>query len=237
MKNNDFISEADRKTGIHRIIEMSSICAFLVMEFLLFKRVWESRIHFNSDIFGSSLSVLLTVILSYIAADFISGYVHFLGDSFGDENTPILGQSFIRPFREHHTDPKGITRHDFIETNGNNCIVSLPAQAAVYFLQVPTSAVWNLISLFTAFLLLWVFFTNQFHKWAHEDFPPRGAVFLQKAGIILSPEHHSVHHRSPYDRFYCITSGWLNPLLDRMNFFSWNRKIINKSFNKDKMHD
>ncbi|EQA44581.1 kua-ubiquitin conjugating enzyme hybrid localization domain protein [Leptospira broomii serovar Hurstbridge str. 5399] len=58
--------------------------------------------------------------------DFISGFVHFLGDSFGNERTPYIGKVFIFPFREHHADPKGITRHDFVETNGNNCLVSLP---------------------------------------------------------------------------------------------------------------
>ena len=58
-------------------------------------------------------------------SDFASGLVHWAADNWGSPEWPLVGSSFIRPFRNHHFDPMALTRHDFIELNGNNCIVAL----------------------------------------------------------------------------------------------------------------
>ena len=69
--------------------------------------------------------------IGLLVADLVSGMAHWAGDTLMREDTPVVGPHFIRPFREHHIDPKAITRHDFIETNGNNCIASMPVLGAV----------------------------------------------------------------------------------------------------------
>jgi len=84
----------------------------------------------------------------------------------------------------------------------------------------------RLANAMTFSLCLAIFGTNQFHKWAHMDEPPRYARMLQKASLILPPEHHAVHHTAPYAKYYCITVGWMNEALFRLRFFQTLEKTI-----------
>jgi len=61
--------------------------------------------------------------------------------------------------------------------------------------------------------------TNQFHKWAHQESPSAFARWLQRKRLVLEPLHHKLHHTQPFDVNYCITNGWLNPLLNKLKFF------------------
>lgn len=148
-----------------------------------------------------------------LLADLVSGLVHWGFDTWGTEATPVLGWSFIRPFREHHTDPLGITRHDWIETNGNNAIGTLPLLGLGLALPPGFAAA------LCGWLAVWVMATNQIHKWAHQPSVPTPVAWLQRRGLILGREHHGVHHAAPHDGAYCITLGLCNPLLDAVGFF------------------
>ncbi len=173
--------------------------------------------------------ILAAILCGYLAADFVSGYVHWLGDTWGSTEMPVLGKALIRPFREHHVDQKAITRHDFVETNGNNCLISIPV--AVMSLCIPLAVgPWHWARLFLATFLgamiFWVMATNQFHKWAHTDNPMKVVAWLQRIHLILPPEHHAIHHRAPFAKYYCITVGWLNWPLDKLRFFQISERLI-----------
>src|ERR1700682_2595422 len=87
---------------------------------------------------------LSAFMLGFVAADFISGFVHWAADTWGPPGGPIIGKGLIRPFREHHVDQKEITRHDFIETNGNNCFISIPV--AVGAALLPDGTAWFFVA-------------------------------------------------------------------------------------------
>ena len=172
--------------------------------------------------------LLAAVLCGYLAADFVSGYVHWLGDTWGSLKTPLLGNAMIRPFREHHVDQKAITRHDFIETNGNNCLISIPVGVMCVSMPVGPGehqAFWLFLASFLGSMIFWVMATNQFHKWAHTDSPPPVVSWLQRLHLILPPEHHAIHHAAPYSKYYCITVGWLNWPLHKIKFFPTLEKL------------
>ena len=207
----------------HRALEIASIAfVFLALACLAFRIC-----HAVAGARGL-FYVATTALGGYLVADFLSGFVHWAGDTIGDQNTPIFGPNFVTPFRYHHVDPKDITRHDFIETNGNNCIVVAPILALLLLVTPKTTGWFFYLCAVMAFTSWFIFCTNQFHKWAHDDNPTRLVRMLQRAGLILSPEHHAIHHASPQDKSYCITVGWMNPVLDRISFFRICEAIIGR---------
>lgn len=169
--------------------------------------------------FDDTAVLACALLCASLFADFGSGMVHWWADTWGSENWPIVGKALIGPFREHHVDPKAITHHDFLETNGASSFVVLPLLGgAIVCAHHPGE--WFMFGSALLGATAWLTLgTNQIHKWAHADRPPGFVRFLQYWGVLLSPDVHAQHHSAPFDRYYCITHGWLNPLLTRIKFF------------------
>ncbi len=165
--------------------------------------------------------IAIAVPLSFVLGDLVTGVVHWAADTYGTDETPIIGHSLVRPFRLHHIYPKDICTHNVVTTLGNSCILGVPLLSfCLYFLwddDVPARTAFATFT--TAVVSLVTVATNQFHKWAHQDAPPLLARLLQRAHLVLTPSNHQTHHTDPFDNYYCITNGWMNALLHRLKFF------------------
>jgi hypothetical protein len=211
MKNEKTLIEY---TKTQRTIEIASIATFFIIFTLNIEKI-------NQATVSKNLFFLLSAFFAgMIGSDLVSGVVHWAADTWGSPTWPIVGKSLIRSFREHHVDPLAITRHDFIETNGNNCLVSVPVLLTLYFMPInQRHHTFFFMQVTMLSLTFWIFLTNQFHKWSHQNENNTLITVLQNFHLILPRGHHGDHHDLPHMNSYCITTGWLNGPLDRLGFF------------------
>ena len=213
IKMQDAKELASGYSGWFRTVEVLSIITFFSLIAAIAWKVYPR----TSD---SPWLVLGSFMVGYIAADLVSGLVHWLADTWGATDMPVIGKALLRPFREHHVDEKAMTHHDYIETNGANCMISLPGIALSLWCNWDTK-LGLFFGMFWAGVMLFIMMTNQFHKWAHLDadkLTPTVA-FFQNTRLILSPKHHQIHHTAPFSSYYGITHGWLNWPLKKIGFF------------------
>lgn len=177
------------------------------------------------------LVTLALVALGVLAADFVSGLVHWAADTWGSRDWPLIGERLIEPFRVHHVNPRDICRRDMVDLNGDIALLSLPLLLWALLRTDPLPLADSLRGLeFVAAFVAFTLPTNLVHRWAHAGRDaPWLARALQRSGLILSPRSHHPHHRPPFDRDYCIVNGWCNPLLRATRFWRGMEWLVSKS--------
>ncbi|MEQ9365920.1 MAG: fatty acid desaturase CarF family protein [Leptospirales bacterium] len=212
--------------SFHQMIETASIAVFpaLFGVFLYYA---------ISLLFAAGLtwSIALLFLIGWLAGDWLTGTVHWFCDTYGHEDTPLLGPSIIQPFREHHVLPEKICTHNFIYTNGNSFLLGVvlvfPFLISLILCD-PGDTVLPIAATLMVFTGIFSVLANQVHKWSHT---PRAELpgivqWLQKHHLILNPEHHQLHHTKPFDTNYCISCGWMNPVLEWTRFFRGMEKLL-----------
>jgi plasmanylethanolamine desaturase len=174
------------------------------------------------------LLAISVIVVGIVAADGMSGFVHWFFDTFLEETTPIIGAQLVAPFREHHRDPLALTRHGFFELNGNSCLGFLPAMMALWWFGPvePRTHIGVCGYLFVLSFCFALGMTNQLHSWAHASEPPRIGRALQRLGLAVSPEQHVRHHAPPHRSSYCVTTGWVNGFADRFSLFNRAERVF-----------
>jgi ubiquitin-conjugating enzyme E2 variant len=105
-------------------------------------------------------------------------------------------------------------------------------------LPISPGASWGLFgATFLGILCFFLAATNEIHKRAHQDVPPPAFRALQRMHVLLPPRVHDIHHESPFARYYCITTGWMNAPLTAIGFFSTVERIITRMTGAIPRHD
>ena len=150
---------------------------------------------------------MLTVLLCILAADFITGLVHWWEDSYWLPSWPILGRIVVEPNIDHHLRPGVIGSMTTIISRNYQTVVP-----AVILSLVLWS--WPLALIFILAAL-----GNEVHAWNHRRNNNFIIRLLQDASIIQTPQQHSRHHRPPFEAYYCTLTNFTNAVLEAVNFW------------------
>ncbi len=156
-----------------------------------------------------------TAALAVLAADFVVGVFHWVEDAYLRDNCPVLGQLVARPNILHHYRPRHFLRKSWMASCWDLWLVAGLIITAAWAFGMLTPVV----GLFAAL----VGNANQIHKWAHRSRRENGPWInlLHDLRILQSSRHHAIHHTDPKSTHYCVITEFLNPVLQRLRF--WTR--------------
>lgn len=155
-----------------------------------------------------------TVFVCLWAADFLTGLAHWLEDTYCLEHYPLIGKFICEPNIDHHIDPQLMVR---VGTFFSRNILQWSLCAGVF------GVCWlaGFGNIHTFLTLLFTSFGNEVHRWNHMARTGPWVAFLKDSGLIQSHRQHSMHHRPPHDKYYCVLTSQLNAVFERINF--WRR--------------
>lgn len=173
--------------------------------------------------------------VSIIASDLIAGIIHWILDNyrFADPVAVFfLGEPFVSQYSVHHENPTLLLEQNFWATNSDGLFATSVVLGLVYSWMKFTSGPWTAWSV--AWMWFWVIyciftaFTNQFHKWSHTRTAdlPKLVRLLQKYNVILDQQEHKRHHHDN-KKALCLTTGWCNWLLEKLNIWEFSHNIVN----------
>jgi ubiquitin-conjugating enzyme E2 variant len=175
--------------------------------------------------------ILLKIIVTWLITDWVSGFVHWVEDSYGHPFQPFVGRRVTKPNLLHHYRPRAFVNNSWYasaELLLAACVVSLLIALVLGRLtpMVILAAVLGANA-------------NQIHKWSHCSKHENGAliVALQRLKFIQSPDHHSKHHLNRRDSHYCVLTDFMNPILDACKFWRGLENLVNRLLGIKKRDD
>lgn len=165
--------------------------------------------------------VIFKAIGVVLFADFITGLVHWMEDSYWSPETPILGKWLVIPNIAHHENGQDFLKKSWLASSWDLLLAGI---AVIFIAFCANRLTWE-VALFVSIIIN----ANQIHKWAHMTRyanKPKIIGFLQKLYILQRTDHHGRHHRKPNNTHYCTVTNVLNPVLDKLRFWRGLEKIF-----------
>lgn len=165
------------------------------------------------------IAIFGEIMVCILLADFISGFGHWLEDTYGKPDTPLIGRYIVQPNIEHHHTPRSFLARSYWSRNSTTFFLVGFVFALVALFGTIT---WQLV-----FVLVLLSQVNEIHAYAHRKPTeiPQWIRALQETGLMQSRRQHGEHHQAPFKDRFCILTNFLNPILDTVGFW-WSIEYI-----------
>jgi len=122
-------------------------------------------------------------------------------------------ERLVYDFKNHHPRPDALGRRPFLVQIGSTIIfVSLPASLLLNLASFArTMPGWLIFG--TVVLLVGGTLAQYFHGTLHRPDNPRIVHAMRRAGLLMTPEAHALHHAT-LRRDFATNTGWSNPLVN-----------------------
>lgn len=167
---------------------------------------------------------LLQFFLLWLAADFITGMVHWWEDTYGNPSWKVIGKYVVEPNLVHHKQPNKLLEGSYWTRINTSFFAAAIIGTVLWLIGLHS---WQILV-----CLLFCVQGNEIHAMSHR--PDRGTSpltrFLQKTGLFQSKKMHRWHHKAPYETNFCIMSDFVNPILNKIGFWRKLESLIWKVF-------
>lgn len=161
---------------------------------------------FHQYVESNLIALVMTIVISYIATDFINGLVHMIMDN-NTHYTSIIGP-FIAAFHLHHSKLIYQTNNSaMLYFNESGRKFWLVFYLAILFLIQCCVHMNFYLALFLVGIGLFSCFAELSHFWCHNGRDNNSVIqLLQRYKILLSMDHHKFHHNKD-NTHYAFLNG------------------------------
>jgi hypothetical protein len=137
-------------------------------------------------------------------------------------------ERLVYDFKNHHPRPEALGRRPFLVQIGSTILfAALPASAALNLLcfavPIPGWLIAGIVVLIVGGTL-----AQYFHGTLHRADNPWIVNAMRRAGLLMTPEAHALHHET-LRRDFATNTGWSNPLVNLIFRAGMSRGWINEA--------
>ena len=166
-----------------------------------------------------------SVACAVLAADFVSGAVHWAEDTYARvkpyRKVPLIN-TIALDNELHHRRPREVLARSWWQSSWDITLIGALVIAAAWAMGVLSCAI-------LVFVVLSIN-ANQIHKWTHRN-PrenPWWVTRLQRLYLLQTPRHHGRHHSGEKNSNYCVVTNFLNPVLEEVSFWRRLERVIDR---------